>query len=155
MQPDKKLVGLRIRTAREELNLSLAEFARRVGAKDSTAAWRWESGQRLPGTGFMNRIAEVLDVPASKLLAPPIGVNQAPPTEAERVLMESYVPPNATDEQRTEVLAGLRRVQAAIALRTAAALPSASAPAEHVASAPSSSAPPPPPPKRRGGTHSA
>ena len=64
----RRELGKRLASARAAADLSLSEFARRVGVKPPTACG-WESGRYSPTIDRVPRIAEVLGVGVSDLFA--------------------------------------------------------------------------------------
>lgn len=61
-------LGNRIAIAREAMNISRAELARRLYV-DRTVVSRWESDSRIPDAVQVQRVAKALRVPIADLLA--------------------------------------------------------------------------------------
>ena len=66
----KRCFQEQLRRLRERERLSQAELARLVGVKTHTV-WRWETGEREPSFGFMERLAAALHVTEAELLNGP------------------------------------------------------------------------------------
>jgi transcriptional regulator with XRE-family HTH domain len=64
----KKTLGVRIRELRDEQDLSLREFARRLGDVSAAHISDIELGRRYPSPSLMKKIAEELKVPLDELL---------------------------------------------------------------------------------------
>lgn len=64
----KKTLGARIRELRDERDLSLREFARRLGDVSAAHISDIELGRRHPSPSLMEKIAEELKVPLDELL---------------------------------------------------------------------------------------
>lgn len=64
----KKTLGARIRELRDERDLSLREFARRLGDVSAAHISDIELGRRNPSPSLMERIADELKVPLDDLL---------------------------------------------------------------------------------------
>ncbi|MCE7033498.1 helix-turn-helix domain-containing protein [Lysobacter sp. GX 14042] len=68
----RKVVGLRLREARLRRGLTQTELGCQAGLDPSVASPRmtqYESGQHLPRAEVLSRLASVLDVPVSYLMA--------------------------------------------------------------------------------------
>ncbi|KGO99723.1 helix-turn-helix domain-containing protein [Novilysobacter defluvii] len=68
----RRVVGLRLREARLRRGLTQAELGRQAGLDPSVASPRmtqYESGQHLPRAEVLSRLASVLGVPVSYLMA--------------------------------------------------------------------------------------
>lgn len=57
----KKLIGIRLRKLRKEMNIRQYEFADSLGVTPSCVA-NWESGVRMPNVNVVAKIAETLGV---------------------------------------------------------------------------------------------
>ncbi|MCL6574300.1 MAG: helix-turn-helix transcriptional regulator [Bacillus sp. (in: Bacteria)] len=62
-------IGQTIKTAREMLNMTQQELARKVRVGILTIE-KYESGESMPSTQTILKLSTVLDIPASELLAP-------------------------------------------------------------------------------------
>lgn len=72
-----KYFSYTLRNLREKKNISQSQLAVAVGVERSAIA-HWESGDRVPGTKYLVKLAEVLGVDVSTLLSEtPIGENIA------------------------------------------------------------------------------
>lgn len=63
-----KTLGVRIRELRDERDLSLREFARRLGDVSAAHISDIELGRRYPSTSLMEKIAQELKVPLDELM---------------------------------------------------------------------------------------
>jgi transcriptional regulator with XRE-family HTH domain len=72
-----RLLGQRIRQAREEHQLSRPQLAALV-ASDPSAVWRWEKGLRMPNGTTLGRLAAALSTDVAELLS---GLDYAPDPE--------------------------------------------------------------------------
>lgn len=64
---NKKQVGRRILAIRKRRNLTLIDFAKKVGASKSSVS-DWEKGFRLPSEGILTKIAIMGNTSVDKLL---------------------------------------------------------------------------------------
>lgn len=64
---ETNLFGNRIREKRKEKKLTQKEFAKAIGAKHNSVS-DWELGKNKPDPDAIERICEVLDIPADYLL---------------------------------------------------------------------------------------
>lgn len=64
---DKKAVGLRIKTIRQEKGMTLEEFGKLFGAGKSNVS-KWEKGSTLPNPERLKAIAKIGDVTVEELL---------------------------------------------------------------------------------------
>jgi len=64
----RREIGRRLFEAREDLALTQAQLANRVGCFHSTIS-RYETGERIPNERLLRRLAEVLDKPIPYLRA--------------------------------------------------------------------------------------
>ena len=64
---NKKQVGRRILAIRKRRNLTLIDFAKKIGASKSSAS-DWEKGFRLPSEGVLTKIAIMGNTTVDKLL---------------------------------------------------------------------------------------
>lgn len=65
----RKRVGRRIRQAREAKGWSQHQLATAMGVADAQIS-RWETGQTVPQPRNLERLGQVLDVPAETFLLP-------------------------------------------------------------------------------------
>ena len=64
---NKKQVGRRILSIRKRRNLTLIDFAKKIGAGKSSVS-DWEKGFRLPSEGILTKIAIMVNTSVDKLL---------------------------------------------------------------------------------------
>ena len=64
---NKKQVGRRILSIRKRRNLTLIDFAKKIGASKSSVS-DWEKGFRLPSEGILTKIAIMGNTSVDKLL---------------------------------------------------------------------------------------
>ena len=64
---NKKQVGRRILSIRKRRNLTLIDFAKKIGASKSSVS-DWEKGFRLPSEGILTKIAIMGNTTVDKLL---------------------------------------------------------------------------------------
>ena len=61
-----------IRLRRENMNLSLSDFAR-ISGIDKAVLWRWENGERRPNIDGLMKLAKFFGVTETELLHPTAG----------------------------------------------------------------------------------
>lgn len=76
----KKTLGQRIRELREERDISLREFARRLGSLSAAYVSDVELGRRFPSEGVLLKMAQVLSVNVAELRE----LDSRPPVEELR-----------------------------------------------------------------------
>jgi transcriptional regulator with XRE-family HTH domain len=81
---DPKLLGQRIRQARESLGLSQEEFANRVD-KDQAAISEYENGKRKVAATELSHFAAVLNLPISYFYG-----DEAEPDDTDRALLAEF-----------------------------------------------------------------
>jgi transcriptional regulator with XRE-family HTH domain len=64
-----RLVGRRLRAAREEAGISLRELAQRVGLRDHTVLIKYEQGRTAPSCARLVSLAHALGISPAALLA--------------------------------------------------------------------------------------
>ena len=104
--PDVGKLGAKIRDSYQAAGLNRHSFARKIGASYSTVT-RWEAGDAEPRHAYLQKIADVCNIPVGSLMDEESPVEESQMAEEFREWLSMDAPDDLTDDER-DTLASIR-----------------------------------------------